>query len=50
MRALLKPVDPLFKKDGAGTFLNVRIDGTSKTPKLGVVIAGRTLEAPLPKR
>jgi hypothetical protein len=50
MRALLKPVDPLFKKDGAGTFLNVRIDGTSKTPKLGVVIAGRTLEAPLRKR
>jgi hypothetical protein len=49
-RALLKPVDRFFEKDGAGTFLNVRIDGTSKAPKLGVIIAGRTLEAPLPKR
>jgi hypothetical protein len=49
-RALLKPVDRFFEKDGAGTFLNVRIDGTSKAPKLGVVIAGKTLEAPLRKR
>jgi hypothetical protein len=49
-RALLKPVDRFFEKDGAGTFLNIRIDGTSKAPKLGVVIAGRTFEAPLPKR
>jgi hypothetical protein len=47
---LLKPVDRFFEKDGAGTFLHIRVDGTSKAPKLGVVIAGRTFEAPLRKR
>jgi hypothetical protein len=47
---LLKPVDRFFEKDGAGTFLHIRVDGTSKAPKLGVIIAGRTLEAPIRKR
>ena len=49
-RALLKPVDRFFEKDGAGTFLHIRVDGTSKAPKLGVIIAGKTLEAPLPRK
>jgi hypothetical protein len=49
-RVLLKPVDRLFEKNGAGTFLHIRIDGISKAPKFGVIIAGKTLEAPLPKR
>jgi len=49
-RVVLKPVDRFFEKDGAGTFLRIRVDGTSKAPKFGVNIAGRQLEAPLPKR
>jgi hypothetical protein len=49
-RLVLKPVDRLFEKDGAGTFLRIRVDGTSKAPKFGVDIAGRQFEAPLPKR
>lgn len=49
-RALLKPVDRFFEKDGAGTFLHIRVDGTSKAPKLGLIIAGKTLEAPLPRK
>jgi hypothetical protein len=49
-RVVLKPVDRFFEKDGAGTFLRIRVDGTSKAPRFGVNIAGRQLEAPLPKR
>lgn len=47
---LLRPVDRLFERDGVGTFLHIRVDGTSKAPKFGVILAGRRLEAPLPKR
>ena len=47
---LLKPIDRFFERDGAGTFLHIRVDGTSKAPKLGVIIAGKTLEAPIRKR
>jgi hypothetical protein len=47
---LLKPMDRFFEKDGAGTFLHIRVDGTAKAPKLGVIIVGRTLEAPIRKR
>jgi AsmA-like C-terminal region len=32
----LKPVDPLFAKRGAGTFLNIKVDGTSEHPKFGL--------------
>ncbi len=49
-RLALRPLDRFFEKDGAGTFLRIRVDGTSKTPRFGLVIAGRQLEAPLPKR
>jgi hypothetical protein len=49
-RVLLKPIDRFFEKEGAGTLLHIRIDGTSKAPKLGLIIAGRTLEAPLPTK
>ena len=48
--ALLRPIDRFFEKDGAGTLLHIRVDGTSRAPKFGVVIAGRVLEAPLPKK
>jgi hypothetical protein len=46
----LRPVDRLFEKEGAGTFLRIRVDGTSKAPRLGVDVAGIKLKAPLPKR
>lgn len=32
-RWMLKPIDPLFSKQGAGTFLKIKIQGTSKEPK-----------------
>jgi hypothetical protein len=32
----LKPVDPFFAKRGAGTFLNIKVDGTSDHPKFGL--------------
>jgi hypothetical protein len=35
-RWALKPVDPFFAKRGAGTFLNIRVDGTSQHPKFGL--------------
>lgn len=31
-RWLLKPVDPIFAKNGAGTFLKVKVSGSSKQP------------------
>ena len=33
---LLKPADKLFKKDGAGTLVPIRVDGTEQNPKFGV--------------
>jgi hypothetical protein len=32
----LKPVDPFFEKNGAGTFLRIRVDGSAKQPKFGL--------------
>ena len=34
-RWLLKPIDPFFSKQGAGTLLNIQVTGTSKEPKFG---------------
>ena len=33
---LLKPVDPFFKKDGAGAEIPVKISGTRSSPKFGL--------------
>ncbi len=33
---LLKPVDPFFAKNGAGTFLRIKVTGTSKQPDFGL--------------
>lgn len=33
---LLKPADKLFKKDGAGTVVPIRVDGTEQDPRFGV--------------
>jgi len=49
-RSVLRPIDRFFEKDGAGTFLNIRVDGTSRAPKFGVILGGKRLEAPLPKK
>ena len=34
-RWLLKPVDPFFSKQGAGTLLHIQVTGSSKDPKFG---------------
>ena len=34
-RWILKPVDPFFSKQGAGTLLSIQIEGSSKQPKFG---------------
>ena len=33
---LLKPVDPFFKKDGAGAEIPVKVSGTRSAPKFGL--------------
>lgn len=35
-RWVLKPVDPFFAKNGAGTFLKIKIEGNAKEPKFGL--------------
>ena len=35
-RWALKPVDPFFAKNGAGTFLKIKIEGPSKKPSFGL--------------
>jgi hypothetical protein len=40
---LLKPFDPLFRKNGAGTRLAIKVAGTQDQPKVGLEI-GRTLK------
>jgi hypothetical protein len=35
-RIVLKPIDPLLSKSGAGTLLPIRIGGTRKTPQFGL--------------
>jgi hypothetical protein len=41
----LKAVDPFFAKHGAGTFLRIKVDGTSHHPQFGLD-AGNTLTIP----
>ena len=33
---LLRPIDPLFAKNGAGTFLHILVEGTARAPRFGV--------------
>jgi hypothetical protein len=35
-RWAFKPVDPFFSKDGAGTLLRIKIEGSAKEPKFGL--------------
>jgi hypothetical protein len=39
-RWALKPIDPLFAKRGAGTFLHIKVEGTSQHPKFGLDRSG----------
>jgi hypothetical protein len=32
---VLKPVDPFFAKDGAGTLLSIAVTGSREDPKFG---------------
>jgi hypothetical protein len=34
-RWLAKPIDPLFEKNGAGTFLKIQVVGSAKKPEFG---------------
>jgi hypothetical protein len=42
-RLLLKPIDPLFRRDGAGTVLPIKISGTRGEPSFSLDI-GRVLK------
>jgi hypothetical protein len=33
---VLKPVDPFFSKQGVGTLLNIKVEGTAENPKFGL--------------
>jgi len=35
-RWVLKPIDPFFSKEGAGTFLHIKVEGTAEAPKFGL--------------
>lgn len=35
-RWALKPIDPFFSKQGAGTLLHIKVEGTAKEPKFGL--------------
>ena len=39
-RWALKPVDPIFAKNGAGTFLHIKVEGDSQNPKFGLERGG----------
>jgi len=38
----LKLIDPLFEKEGAGTFLHIVVEGDSRHPRFGVEFLGKT--------
>jgi hypothetical protein len=44
---VLKPIDPIFAKNGAGTFLNILVEGTARKPQLGVEFAHHKFMAPM---
>jgi hypothetical protein len=43
---LLRPIDPIFAKNGAGTFLNILIGGTARKPLFGVQFAHHKFMVP----
>jgi hypothetical protein len=49
-RWALKPVDPFFAKRGAGTFLPIKVEGTSGKPKFGLDRGGDESDKKQPKQ
>jgi hypothetical protein len=49
-RWALKPVDPIFAKNGVGTFLRIKIDGTAKQPKFGLDRGKKDAEKRTPEK
>lgn len=49
-RWALKPIDPLFSKRGAGTFLPIKVDGTSQHPQFGLDRKAKNSEKKLEAR
>lgn len=47
---VLKPIDPIFSKNGAGTFLNIVVEGTARRPELGVEFAHHKFMTPMRKK
>ena len=43
-RWALKPLDPIFAKNGAGTFLRIRVEGNSNNPKFGRDHGGKKVD------
>lgn len=43
---LLKPVDPLFKKDGAGSEIPIHVKGTRESPEFGLDFKGTKKTSP----
>ena len=43
---VLKPIDPLFAKNGAGTFLNILVEGDARHPRFGVKFGNHKFMAP----
>lgn len=43
---LLRPIDPLFEKNGAGTFLHILVQGDARRPKFGVQFGSHQFMAP----
>ena len=46
----LKPIDPLFAKNGAGTFLNIFVEGSARRPQFGAEFAHHKFTVPTGKR
>lgn len=46
----LKFVDPFFEKNGAGTFLNILVQGEARRPKFGVVFGSHKFMVPMPQK
>ena len=47
---VLKPIDPIFEKNGAGTFLNIVVEGDARRPRLGVKFGSHKFMAPEKKK
>ena len=43
---VLKPIDPLFAKNGAGTFLNILVEGDARHPRFGAKFGNHKFMVP----